>query len=108
MRCCAHTCVFGDDWRASERCVRHNTYILKRFPTVEYEPELFPCITLSYKNATIRIFHTGKVILLGVRHVEQVSESLKFLSDAFFDYSLLCDFENFQINAFKLIHAVSF
>ena len=53
-------------------------YIIKRFPTVEYEPELFPCITLSFKSTLIRMFHTGKVILLGVRHVEQVSEIIKF------------------------------
>ena len=70
-------------------------YLIKRFFTVEYEPELFPCITLSYKNTTIRLFHTGKVVLLGVRCVEQVSEIVQFLSDAYFDYSLSCNFDNF-------------
>ena len=37
-------------------------YLIKRFSTctIEYEPELFPCITLLYKNTTVRMFHTGK------------------------------------------------
>ena len=63
--------------------------------TIEYEPELFPCITLLYKNTTVRIFHTGKINLLGVKQAEQVSEIVEFLSDAYFDYSLLCNFNNF-------------
>ena len=39
-------------------------YLVKHFPNVEYEPELFPCITLLYKNTTVHIFHTGKINLL--------------------------------------------
>ena len=72
-------------------------YLVKRFSTctIEYEPELFPCITLLYKNTTVRIFHTGKINLLGVKQVEQVSEIVEILSDAYFDCSLSCNFDNF-------------
>ena len=72
-------------------------YLVKRFSTctIEYEPELFPCITLLYKNTTVRIFHTGKINLLGVKQVKQVSEIVDFLSDAYFDYLLSRNFDNF-------------
>ena len=58
-------------------------YLVKCFPSVEYEPELFPCITLLYKNTIVRIFQMGKFNLLGVK---QVSEIVEFLSDTYFDY----------------------
>ena len=66
-------------------------YLVKRFSTytIEYEPELFPCITLLYKNTTVRKFHTGKINLLGVKQVKQVSEIVEILSEAFFHYLLL-------------------
>ncbi len=70
-------------------------YLRKRFSTVEYEPELFPCITMNFCNASIRMFHTGKVVLMGVRCVEQASDIVQFLSNVYFDYSLLCNFDNF-------------
>ena len=69
-------------------------YLIKRFSTctIEYEPELFPCITLLYKNTTVRIFHTCKINLFGV---EKVPEIIEILSDAYFNYSLSCNFDNF-------------
>ena len=72
-------------------------YLIKRFSTciTTYEPELFPCITLLYKNTTVRIFHTGKINLLEIRFVEQVSEIVEFLSTIYFEYSLSCNFDNF-------------
>ena len=75
----------------------YHWYLVKRFSTclIEYKPELFPCITLLYKNTIVRIFHTGKINLLGVKQVEQVSEIVEILSDAYFDYSLSCNFDNF-------------
>ena len=71
-------------------------YLVKRFSSVEYKPELFPRITLLYKNTTVRIFHTGKTNLLGVRQVKQVSEIVETLTDAYFDYSLSCNFDIFK------------
>jgi hypothetical protein len=67
---------------------------------IEFNPELFPCLTLVVKNPNhhptfVRIFHTGKVVLLGVRCVQQVANSVLFLSDLFFDFSLDCNLENF-------------
>ena len=70
-------------------------YLEKRFFSVEYKPELFPCVTLLFKNTTVRIFHTGKINLLGVKQVKQVSEIVDLLSDAHFDYSLSCNVDNF-------------
>ena len=63
--------------------------------TIEYEPELFPCITLLYKSTTVFIFHMCKINLLGMRCVEKVSKIVEILSDAYFDYSLSCNFDNF-------------
>ena len=62
---------------------------------MKYEPELFPCITLLYKNTTVRMFHMGKINLLGVKQVEQVSEIVEILSSVYFNYSLSCNFDNF-------------
>ena len=70
-------------------------YLVKHFFSVEYEPKLFPCITLLYKNTTVHIFHTDKINLLGVKQVKQVSEIVDFLSDAHFDYSFSYNFDNF-------------
>ena len=70
-------------------------YLVKHFPSVEYKPELFVCITLLYKNTTVHIFHTGKINLSGVKQVEQVSEIVEFLSDAYFDCLVSCNFDNF-------------
>ena len=70
-------------------------YLEKHFFSVEYEPELFSCITLLYKNTTVHIFHTCKINLLGIHYVENVFEIVEILSDAYFDYSLSCNFDNF-------------
>ena len=71
-------------------------YLIKCFSSVEYEPELFLCITLLYRNTTVHIFHMGKINLLGVKQVEQVSEIVEFLSNTYFDYSLSCNFIIFK------------
>ena len=73
-------------------------YLVKCFSTctIEYEPELFPCITLLCKNTTVCIFHMGKINLLGVKQVKQVSEIVEILSDTYFDYLLSCNFYNFK------------
>ena len=65
-------------------------YLVKCFPTctIEYETELFPCIIINFYKASVRIFHTGKINLLGVK---QVSKIVEFLSDAHFDYTLSCN-----------------
>jgi TATA-box binding protein (TBP) (component of TFIID and TFIIIB) len=67
---------------------------------IEFNPEIFPCLTLVVKhfhhqNTYVRIFHTGKVVLLGVKCTEQVVSAVEFLSNMFFDYSLSCNLNNF-------------
>lgn len=76
------------------------TFVSKEFPSlkVELEPELFPCITIVFTNecsTTIRIFHTGKVVLLGVLSNKQLYCAADFISTLFFDYSFSCNLENF-------------
>lgn len=61
----------------------------------EYEPELFPCLTISFNSKVARVFHTGKVVFLGIRHVSEIVGPLNLLSELFFDYSLSCNLENF-------------
>lgn len=47
---------------------------------------LFVC-----NKVTVRIFHTGKVIFLGVKHVSNIVEPFNILSSTFFDYWLQRD-----------------
>ena len=60
-------------------------------------PSCFHVLQLTHE-ASIRIFHTGKINLLGVKQVKQVkqvSKIVEFLSDTYFDYTLSCNFDNF-------------
>ena len=75
-----------------DHCLLANPHLLYSF-----EPELFPCISISnFANCSVvmRVFKTGKVIILGVRHVREIVEPLAMLSSMFFDYSLSVDFNN--------------
>ena len=63
-----------------------------------FEPELFPCITISkFSNCSVvlRVFKTGKVIILGVKHVKEIVSPLAILESMFFDYSMSEGFANF-------------
>lgn len=78
------------------------SYLVELFPNfeIDYNPERFPCITILLKLSTnvttsVRIFHTGKVVLLGIRTVDQITEVVNKLSDMFMDYSLYCNLDNF-------------
>ena len=62
--------------------------------SILYEPEIFPCIHMKCFDVTMRLFHTGKVILLGVKSPNQLAEPLRFLSDVYFDYTLAHNFDN--------------
>lgn len=77
-------------------------FIHKNYPhaKIDYEPELFPCITIivkvySSRNITCRIFHSGKVNVLGVVCFKEVVEAVSVLDEMFFDFSLKQDFNNF-------------
>jgi TATA-box binding protein (TBP) (component of TFIID and TFIIIB) len=55
----------------------------------DFEPELFPCMTIckfAHKSVMLRVFYTGKVIILGVRHVSEIVEPLLIVTNMFFDY----------------------
>jgi hypothetical protein len=51
-----------------------------------FEPELFHCITVKHNKITLRIFHSGKVVLLGVKRVTHLKNIHLFKLD--FDWSL--------------------
>ena len=77
-------------------------YIRKQYPSVkiEYEPELFACINMilrvcTGRPVTCRVFHTGKVIVLGVVCSREANEAVTFIDSVLFDYSLQCSFDNF-------------
>ena len=55
---------------------------------VEYEPEIFPCVTIKCFNVTMRVFRKGKAIVLGVKSSKQLVEPLRFLSIVCFDYKM--------------------
>ena len=58
-------------------------------------PNCFRALHYCIKIQLFVWFHTGKINLLGIHCVEQVSEIVEFLSTVYFDYSLSCNFDNF-------------
>jgi len=63
-----------------------------------FEPEIFPCITIRNFEKTsvvVRLFYSGKLMILGVHHVKEMVEPLSILCNMFFDYSLSCNLSNF-------------
>ena len=70
------------------------TLCRKNLKDVTYEPELFPCLTMKCFDVTLRVFHSGSVIFLGVKDELQVVKAYKFLSDLYFDYCVGCNFDN--------------
>jgi hypothetical protein len=73
------------------------SHILTVHPNLQtdFNPELFPCITIEFEDGYLRVFHTGKVVLLGIKSTEQLTSAVDFLSNLFFDFTLCNDFENF-------------
>lgn len=77
-------------------------FISSQHPTLQldFSPELFPCISFVLKKdklsaLTARVFHTGKVVLLGVRCSTQLNCAVEFIEDLFFGFSLSNSFDNF-------------
>ena len=54
---------------------------LRNFVTIIYEPELFPSLNFRYKNGTISVFHTGKIIITGTKKVEDCWSIAKDIFD---------------------------
>ena len=46
-------------------------------------------------SVVLRVFKTGKVIILGVKHVKEIVSPLAILESMFFDYSMSAGFANF-------------
>ena len=67
------------------------SFLVKHYNTfyMYYEPELFHCITVKHNKITLRIFHSGKVVLLGVKCVCELVESWKFICNAIEKYTLI-------------------
>jgi hypothetical protein len=72
---------------------RFYNFLSMQFPNLEMDltVEIFPCITLVYvkpslKATTLRVFHTGKVILLGVTSSNQLSCVVDFIATLFADF----------------------
>ena len=71
----------------------------------EYEPELFPCVTLKIPKSnfvekekamvTARIYHTGKVVLLGIQCVRELVIPLETLFSLWFNFTIENNFDNF-------------
>ena len=80
----------GDMGKFYKHCVSQHPKL-----SISYEPELFQCVTMVVEKATIRIFHTGKVIILGIQHVNQLTCPYSVITSIFFDYSITCNFGNF-------------
>jgi TATA-box binding protein (TBP) (component of TFIID and TFIIIB) len=51
-----------------------------RILPLQYEPELFPAVLLKkYKPISVNVFSSGKIIMCGVRNVEQVDDIMQDL-----------------------------
>jgi len=49
---------------------------------VHFEPEIFPAVLIrKYKPLSVNVFSTGKIIICGVRDMEQVHSIMKDLCD---------------------------
>ena len=77
-------------------------YIREHYPSVkiEYEPELFACLNMvlrvcTGRTVTCRVFHSGKVNVLGVTCSREANEAVAFIDSVLFDYSIQCSFDNF-------------
>ena len=88
-----HLCT--TTWSGSLSCNSVNLYYFysycrEHFSTCSmwFEPELFPCITLLYKSVTTRIFHSGKIILLGVKNHVEAMDAANFICTTFIAYSM--------------------
>ena len=56
----------------------HSTLISPSF--IQYEPELFPAVLIrKYKPISVNIFSTGKIMICGVKDIEQVHKIMKDL-----------------------------
>jgi hypothetical protein len=58
---------------------------------VFYHPELFACVTILLKahHCTVRVFHTGNVVLLGIRSSKQVESVVHVLNGLMTDFVLI-------------------
>ena len=61
---------------------------------IDFEPELFPCMTLKYCTITMRLFHTGKVVFLGVKDPCNLAKAFDFVFNLYFEYCLAHHFDN--------------
>ena len=78
-------------------------YCRKTIPELqfEYEPELFPLLTVRIKKenskkscVTARISHKAKIVFLGIQNVSELIEPLRLLSALIFDFSMFISFSN--------------
>jgi hypothetical protein len=72
-------------------------HVLTFYPElkIDFNPEVFPCLTIHFGESHLRVFHTGKVVLLGIKCTAQLTSAVDLMSDLFFGYSLSKDFGNF-------------
>jgi TATA-box binding protein (TBP) (component of TFIID and TFIIIB) len=57
--------------------------MLNVFPNVsiDYEPDVYPGLKIKYYKSSIFIFTTGNVLITGVKSLEEVKDSLRFVVD---------------------------
>lgn len=60
----------------SSASVRSNIDLIKFQETIGgfYEPELFPGLQYSIKKKTVTFFHTGKIVVTGLKREEEIKE----------------------------------
>ncbi|XP_053200852.1 TATA box-binding protein-like 2 [Panonychus citri] len=69
---------------SSYNSVRFNTEKLKQLyckKDTSYEPELFPPIYTKLNGLTIMYFHTGSIVIVGAKSVEQIETAIAQFMD---------------------------
>ena len=66
--------------------LNHPTFHLP-FDRVEYEPEQFPGLIyrIDYPKVVCLIFGSGKMVITGARHKDEILEAIEFIKDELAD-----------------------
>ena len=58
----------------------HETSLAAAAPFLQYEPELFPAVLVKkFKPISVNVFSSGKIIMCGVRDIQQVHDIMQDL-----------------------------
>jgi TATA-box binding protein (TBP) (component of TFIID and TFIIIB) len=56
---------------------KFSLHISSFYPELQtyFNSEEFPCLSIHFKESHLRVFHTGKVVLLGIKCTEQLTNT---------------------------------